>query len=112
MLTDGFQWDRVQDLDMVLVLAELFGFAILAFFLSMFLTPFLTDFLFKNKIGKNIRDEAWDNTGSPLFSKMHEHKKGTPTMAGILFWGVTAFLTIFNWSREETLLPVFFLVYL
>ncbi len=101
---------NIRNIETVLMLGQVFGFSLLAFFLGMLLTPFLTDFLYKNKLGKNIRDESWDNTGSPIFSKLHKHKKGTPTMAGILFWGITAFLTIFNWSREETWLPLFFLV--
>lgn len=102
--------ETFEDVATLIEVGRAFGFALLAFIAGMSLTPFLTDFLFKNNLGKNIRVDSWDNTGSPIYQQHHEHKKGTPTMAGILFWGITAFLTLFNWSREETLLPVFFLV--
>ncbi|MEY2986101.1 MAG: phospho-N-acetylmuramoyl-pentapeptide transferase, partial [Candidatus Parcubacteria bacterium] len=75
------------------------------------LTPFLTDFLFRTKLGKNIREESWDNSKTPVFNKFHQHKQGTPTMAGILFWIITAVLTlVFNLTRSETFLPLAFLV--
>jgi phospho-N-acetylmuramoyl-pentapeptide-transferase len=83
----------------------------LAFILGIILTPFLTDFLFRTKLGKNIREESWDNSKTPVFNKFHQHKQGTPTMAGILFWIITAVLTlVFNLTRSETFLPLAFLV--
>jgi phospho-N-acetylmuramoyl-pentapeptide-transferase len=101
---------NIRNLETVMALVQVFSFALVAFFLGMLLTPLVTNFLYQNKLGKNIRDDSWDSTGSPIYSSLHEHKKGTPTMAGILFWGITAILTLFNWSREETWLPLFFLV--
>ncbi len=42
---------------------------------------------------------------------MHESKAGTPTMAGVLIWGVVAIITLlFNWTRSQTYLPLFALV--
>lgn len=97
--------------EVVLALIEAFGFALVAFILGIVLTPFLTDFLYKNKLGKNIRETSMDQKDTPVFTKFHKHKQGTPTMAGILFWGITAVLTlIFNLTRDETFLPLFFLV--
>lgn len=92
---------------------------ILAFCLALFYTPILTNFLFKNKIGKQIRKSPQ----TPIFSKMHAAKEGTPTMGGILIWGTTASLIAFFWitdrilnidqlrflnflTRKETLLPL------
>lgn len=94
-------------------------FSALAFILGLFLTPFLTHFLYKYKLGKKIR-----NSGStPVFSRLHAHKAGTPTMGGILIWGtLLVLILIFYWlslifpdsilaqlnflSRAETLLPL------
>lgn len=103
--------DYIQDIDTVIAVVRIFGFAVLAFILGIILTPFLTDFLFRTKLGKNIREETWDNKAVPIFNKFHQHKQGTPTMAGILFWIITAILTLaFNLTRSETFLPLAFLV--
>ena len=90
-----------------------------AFILALLLAPLLTHFLYKYKLGKQIR-----NSGStPVFSKLHAHKAGTPTMGGVLIWGtLLALILIFYWlsiifpdsifaqlnflSRAETLLPL------
>lgn len=103
--------DYIQDINTVIAVVRIFGFAVLAFVLGIILTPFLTDFLFRTKLGKNIREETWDNKAVPIFNKFHQHKQGTPTMAGILFWIITAVLTLsFNLTRSETFLPLTFLV--
>jgi len=103
--------EYIQDPQTVWHIVRIFGFAVIAFVLGIALTPFLTDFLFKTKLGKYIRDEAWDSTASPIFNSLHSHKKGTPTMAGVLFWLITAILTfLFNLTRSETFLPLAFLV--
>jgi phospho-N-acetylmuramoyl-pentapeptide-transferase len=103
--------EYIQDINTVIAVVRIFGFAVLAFILGIILTPFLTDFLFRTKLGKNIREESWDNSKTPVFNKFHQHKQGTPTMAGILFWIITAVLTLaFNLTRSETLLPLVFLV--
>ena len=92
----------------------------LSFVLTFLLTPGLTHFLYKYKLGKSIR-----NTGkTPIFSKLHAHKSGTPTMGGILIWlstliialiffylhhffGQVNLLTQLNFlTRPETLLPL------
>lgn len=94
-------------------------FFILSFALTILWTPFLTNFLYKHKLGKQIR-----NSGrTPIFSKLHAHKAGTPTMGGILIWGaLLALILIFYYlslifpnssiaklnflSQKETLLPL------
>lgn len=91
--------------------------ASLSFVFAFFLTPLLTHFLYKYKFGKQIR-----NTGAtPIFSALHIHKSGTPTMGGILIWlSLLFFLAVFYYlgkffpslagfnffSRSETLLPL------
>lgn len=94
-------------------------FSILAFIFTFLWTPLLTNFLYKHKLGKKIR-----NSGStPIFSQLHAHKEGTPTMGGVLIWGTTlilAFVFYFVYiffpseftkslnflTQKETLLPL------
>lgn len=89
----------------------------LAFAVAMLFEPVLYRFLLRFKRGKQIRTE-----GAPVFAAMHLKKAGTPTMGGVLIWGVTAVLAlaffglsemfdgIWSWlnflSRRETLLPL------
>lgn len=101
------------DLTKVLVLAAL------SFMFSLAATPLLTKFLFKFKLGKQIRNDG----STPLYSKMHAGKAGTPTMGGILIWGTLAIFIFVFWffgkilglhyfyglnffSRKETELPL------
>lgn len=91
----------------------------LAFIVALGAAPLLTHYLYKHKLGKKIRNGG----ETPIFSSLHAHKAGTPTMGGILVWG-TLLLLIFlfsflaDWlpgtffeqlnflSRSETLLPL------
>lgn len=90
-----------------------------SFALSMLLTPAWTHFLYKYKLVKNVRDDST----TPIFSKMHQGKSGTPTMGGVLIWMTVLILAILFWlihifwpnsvlanfnflSREETYLPL------
>lgn len=94
-------------------------FSTMAFAVSVMLTPVLTHFLYKYRLGKQIRHSG----STPVFSQLHAHKAGTPTMGGILIWFVALLLIvvfavlpdifpyeIFNnlnfLSRSETLLPI------
>ncbi|OIP55275.1 phospho-N-acetylmuramoyl-pentapeptide-transferase [Candidatus Kuenenbacteria bacterium CG_4_9_14_3_um_filter_39_14] len=62
----------------------------LSFLAAFAFTPALTHFLYKHKLGKSIR-----NTGTtPIFSQLHAHKAGTPTMGGILIWLTTLILAL------------------
>lgn len=69
-------------------LARILGLAAIAFAVTILWTPLLTHFLYKFKLGKQIRKD--ENT--PIFTKLHQHKEGTPTMGGILIWGTLLFL--------------------
>ena len=93
-----------------------------SFLVAFLLTPFLTHFLFKYRLGKQIRTE-----GAPVFAKIHGSKEGTPTMGGILIWGVTLILALGFWilslffdgvfsnlnflSRSQTFLPLGALIF-
>lgn len=104
---------------MILIL----GSGFLAFALAFALAPWFIRQLRHYKIGKNIREVASDGKVAELFHKLHAKKAGTPTMGGILIWGVTllvvalsrvfSYFGIFDLSllnRKETYLPIFTLV--
>jgi phospho-N-acetylmuramoyl-pentapeptide-transferase len=101
------------------ILTKVFSLTFLAFLVALFATPLLTNFLYKYKLGKQIRS----GEDVPIFNSLHEKKKGTPTMGGILVWGVTGVLAFVFWfldrvtnieffhtynflTRKETLLPL------
>ena len=94
-------------------------FSVLSFVVAILSAPLLTHFLYKYKLGKKIRNSC----KTPIFSELHAHKAGTPTMGGILIWGTVLALILFfyflsnilpsnTWqffnflSRSETLLPL------
>ncbi len=100
-------------------MTKIFTLTSLAFIFALAVTPLLTTFLYRNKLGKQIRNDG----STPLFSEMHKHKAGTPTMGGILVWGTLVitigvfwffgrvlhieFFSYFDfYSRKETLLPL------
>jgi phospho-N-acetylmuramoyl-pentapeptide-transferase len=90
-----------------------------AFIFAGLVTPLLSNFLYKYHLGKKIR-----NSGeTPIFSSLHAHKNGTPTMGGILIWGTVLFFSflfyflaqVLPWdifknlnflTRSETFLPL------
>jgi phospho-N-acetylmuramoyl-pentapeptide-transferase len=100
-------------------IVKILFFSTLCFIFALVATPLLTHFLYKYKLGKKIRNGG----ETPIFSQLHAHKAGTPTMGGILIWGtVLIFILLFSllsniWpdsifahlnflSRSETLLPL------
>lgn len=91
-------------------LIRIFGLTVLAFVVSMVITPAFTTFLYRNKLGKKIRQTDFNEKAAPVFYKLHQHKANTPTMGGLLIWVTTVILTlIFNFSRQATWLPLFVL---
>jgi phospho-N-acetylmuramoyl-pentapeptide-transferase len=104
---------------MEIQMIKILFFFILAFIFTVSWTPILTNFLYKYKLGKQIRNSG----NTPIFSKLHAHKAGTPTMGGILIWGTVLFLIVFFYylsllfpdklisafnflTQKETLLPL------
>lgn len=84
----------------------------LTFVVAMLWTPLFTDFLFKNRLGKKIRQTGFDEKKkAPIFYRLHKGKENTPTMGGLLIWITAAIVTLLlNLDRAETWLPVFVLV--
>ncbi|MFA6194177.1 MAG: phospho-N-acetylmuramoyl-pentapeptide-transferase [Patescibacteria group bacterium] len=75
-------------------------FSALAFIFTIIVAPILTHYLYKYKLGKKIR-----NSGeTPIFSELHAHKEGTPTMGGVLIWG-TVLIFILGFSVLSSLFP-------
>lgn len=86
-------------------------FVSVSFLIAFLLAPILTDFLYKNRIGKRLRQHGVDGKATPIFARLHGSKEGTPVMGGLIFWVTTALLTfLFNLDRGQTWLPVFALV--
>lgn len=75
----------------------------LSFVFALFCTPLLTHFLYKYKLGKQIRN----NGTTPIFSKMHAHKGGTPTMGGILIWSTLLIFILFFFYLSKIFPPGF-----
>jgi phospho-N-acetylmuramoyl-pentapeptide-transferase len=71
-------------------LVRILGLAFIAFALTIAWTPLLTHVLYKYKLGKRIRNDP----KAPIFSRLHNHKAGTPTMGGILIWGTMLVLIL------------------
>lgn len=83
----------------------------LGFLVTFLVTPLFTDFLYRNRIGKKIRTTDYEGKKTPIFSSLHKGKENTPTMGGVLIWGVSGIITLIaNFSRSGTLLPLFTLV--
>ena len=98
---------------------KIFILTTISFFVAMIATPMLTHYLYKYKLGKNIR-----NTGAtPIFSRLHAKKQGTPTMGGIIIWATTLLVALVFYyiniffpdssfadlnflTRSQTLLPL------
>lgn len=78
---------------------KVFLLTTLAFCVTIAWTPLLTKVLYKYRLGKKIREES----ETPIFSKMHQHKSGTPTMGGILIWLTTLFMALLFYALKHTI---------
>ncbi|HAZ16855.1 MAG: phospho-N-acetylmuramoyl-pentapeptide-transferase [Candidatus Jacksonbacteria bacterium RIFCSPLOWO2_02_FULL_43_9] len=72
----------------------------LAFVIAMILTPLWTHVLYRWNLGKNIRN----NGDTPVYSALHEKKRGTPTMGGVLIW-MTTIIVLFGLYGLSIVLP-------
>ena len=107
------------DPGLVIDVTRVVGMGTLTFVVAFGLTPVLAHFLYKYRFGKSIRD-----TGTtPIYSKLHARKAGTPVGGGIVVWGSVFLLALFFWllarllpsvlterlnflTRSQTLLPL------
>lgn len=110
---------RFADPILVINVTRIVGVATLAFLAAVAMTPLLTHYLYKYRFGKSIRNEG----STPLYSKMHAKKAGTPVGGGIIVWMTVLVLALFfaglnfvvdnpltqalNFlTRKQTLLPL------
>ncbi len=94
-------------------LSKMLVLGIGSFILAMAVTPIYTFFAYRLKFWKQMRHQALSGGGTPVYNKIHaeKHKRNIPTMAGIIFVVTTAIVSlIFNFSREQTWLPLTALV--
>lgn len=104
---------------LVLSVARVIGIGTITFLVAMAFTPKLLRSLHKYNFGKSIRDEGL----TPVYSKLHKKKAGTPVGGGIIIWAtVLALALLFSalrWifpsdltlslnflTRPQTLLPL------
>lgn len=98
-------------------------YALVAFIIGIAATPPFFRFLILNRMGKKLRTEAIDGAATPVFTKFHQHKSGTPTMGGVLIWGailltvgISRLLAYFGMvehsllQRGQVYLPLFMMV--
>lgn len=102
----------VADVARVLVLTTI------AFVVAMLATPLVTTVLYRYRFAKSIRVG-----GTPIYTRLHKKKEGTPTGGGVLVWGTVLILalalqglaalfpeSVFSvlsfLTRRETLLPL------
>ncbi len=98
-------------MDDITEISRIFLLTFISFVVAMAWTPLLTNFLYKFKVAQKLRETSWDGTDVPVYKKFHAHKAGTPTMGGLIVWVTAAVLTlIFNFTRNQTYLPLFVLV--
>lgn len=107
------------DPKLVIDVSRVVGMGVLTFLTALAATPILTHLLYKYNFGKSIR-----NTGAtPIYSKLHAKKEGTPVGGGIIVWAsVFSLAVIFAFaslvwpspltealnflSRHQTVLPL------
>lgn len=81
---------RFSDPELVINVTRIVGMGTLTFATAFGLTPLLTHFLYKYRFGKNIRNEG----KTPIYSKLHAKKAGTPVGGGIVVWGAVVILAL------------------
>lgn len=94
-------------------ISKIFLLGVGSFILAMLITPIYTYFAYKYKFWKQMRSTAMGGGSAKVYEKLHaeKHKRHIPTMAGVIFVLAIAIITLlFNFSREQTWLPLAALV--
>ncbi len=82
---------RFADPELVINVTRVVGMATITFLVAVGLTPLLTHYLYKYRLGKSIRNEGT----TPIYSKLHASKAGTPVGGGIIIWATVLLLALF-----------------
>ncbi len=72
------------------ILLRIFFLAAVSFMVAILWTPLLTHFLYKYRVIQTPRPKE----NAPIKAGLHEHKKNTPTMGGIIIWGTVLLITL------------------
>lgn len=101
----------------------MFGYGLVSFLVATLAFPYFIKFVQNYKLTQKIRSEGMSGGVSALFSKLHAHKAGTPTMGGVVVIGavlttvlvsrILAYFGVIEYSllnRGETYLPLFTLL--
>ena len=94
-------------------ISKIFLLGVGSFILAMLITPIYTYFAYKYKFWKQMRSTAMGGGSAKVYEKLHaeKHKRHIPTMAGVIFvLAITIITLLFNFSREQTWLPLAALV--
>ncbi len=110
--------------EQIIFLSELFFYIFGTFIFAALIAPSFINILIKLGIGKNLREESPDGKIAEIFQKLHAKKKGTPTMGGVLIWGIVLFVILFSrflsltgvvdhslLQRTEVYLPLFTMIF-
>lgn len=110
---------RFADPEQVFEVARVLGLTALAFLCAMAFTPWWAGQLYRWRFAKAIKRDP----RTPIYTRLHLHKEGTPTAGGVIIWGTVVALIAFFWllaqlfpgtwlarldflSRAQTLLPL------
>ncbi len=95
---------------MLVKLNQILLFGLVTMGIAFLLYPIYIKFLRNMKAGQSIRSEDVSGKKSTIFTKLHKHKAGTPTMGGALFLVImflmvgVSFLIYKLWYINHTLL--------
>ncbi|MEX2054841.1 MAG: phospho-N-acetylmuramoyl-pentapeptide-transferase, partial [Candidatus Andersenbacteria bacterium] len=81
---------KFADPTLILDVSRVIGIATITFAVAFGLTPLLTHFLYKYRFGKSVRNEG----NTPIYSRLHASKAGTPVGGGIIVWGTVLILAL------------------
>lgn len=79
-----------EDPVLVINVSRVFGIATITFLLAMAVTPLVLRRLIAHRFQKNIRDDG----NTPIYSRLHKNKAGTPVGGGIVIVATVALLAI------------------
>ncbi|MBI4119463.1 MAG: phospho-N-acetylmuramoyl-pentapeptide-transferase [Parcubacteria group bacterium] len=75
---------------------RILALSMLSFVVALGVTPVVLNFLKRRNFNKQIRTSE----AAPVYSRLHQKKAGTPTMGGIIIWGVTLGLAFLFWILD------------
>lgn len=90
-------------------IVRLLVLAFLAFAVATFITPIYTTLAYRYKLWKKPYEPPVKSEPNKIFSQLQKkkHQRNIPTMAGVVtILSILIVTVLFNWSREQTWLPI------